>query len=46
MRQLESFMAPKHVEFVRELPITDNGKVRKAALGARGRTREARTWKT
>ena len=29
---LEDFMAPKHVEFVRELPKTDNGKVRKAAL--------------
>ena len=29
---LENFMAPKHVEFVLELPKTDTGKVRKAAL--------------
>jgi acyl-CoA synthetase (AMP-forming)/AMP-acid ligase II len=30
---LESFMAPKHVEFVRELPRTDTGKIKKTALG-------------
>jgi long-chain acyl-CoA synthetase len=30
--RLESFMAPKYVEFVRELPKTDTGKVRKIAL--------------
>ena len=29
---LENFMAPKHVEFVSELPKTDTGKVKKAAL--------------
>jgi acyl-coenzyme A synthetase/AMP-(fatty) acid ligase len=27
-------MAPKHVEFVEELPVTDTGKVKKTALGA------------
>ena len=31
--RLENFMAPKHVEFVHELPRTDTGKVKKAALG-------------
>jgi amino acid adenylation domain-containing protein len=30
--RLENFMAPKHVEFVVELPKTDTGKVRKASL--------------
>jgi len=29
---LENFMAPKHVEFVAELPKTDTGKVRKTGL--------------
>jgi acyl-coenzyme A synthetase/AMP-(fatty) acid ligase len=29
---LENFMAPKHVEFVAELPKTDTGKVKRAAL--------------
>jgi acyl-coenzyme A synthetase/AMP-(fatty) acid ligase len=33
LRHLESFMAPNHVEFVRELPKTDTGKIKKAALG-------------
>ena len=32
LARLESFMAPRFVEFVRELPVSDNGKVRKAAL--------------
>jgi acyl-CoA synthetase (AMP-forming)/AMP-acid ligase II len=32
---LENFMAPKHVEFVAELPVTDTGKVRKASLQRR-----------
>jgi acyl-CoA synthetase (AMP-forming)/AMP-acid ligase II len=31
--QLEDFMAPKYVEFVPELPQTDTGKIKKAALG-------------
>src|SRR5262249_41724077 len=31
--RLESFMAPKEVEFVAELPKTDTGKVKRAALG-------------
>jgi amino acid adenylation domain-containing protein len=30
--RLENFMAPKHVEFVPELPKTDTGKVRKTGL--------------
>jgi acyl-coenzyme A synthetase/AMP-(fatty) acid ligase len=30
---LEPFMVPKHIEFRRELPTTDTGKVRKAELG-------------
>jgi len=34
LARLESFMAPKHVEFVEELPVTDTGKVKKTALGA------------
>jgi acyl-coenzyme A synthetase/AMP-(fatty) acid ligase len=29
---LESHMAPKHVEFVDELPRTDSGKIRRASL--------------
>ena len=33
LQRLESFMAPKHVEFVRELPTTDTGKIKKTALG-------------
>jgi long-chain acyl-CoA synthetase len=32
LSRLESFMAPKYVEFVAELPRTDTGKVRKKAL--------------
>jgi long-chain acyl-CoA synthetase len=32
MQRLESFMAPRCVEFVRELPTTDTGKIRKSAL--------------
>ena len=37
LARLENFMAPKHVAFVAELPKTDTGKVKKAALaeGAR-----------
>jgi long-chain acyl-CoA synthetase len=30
--RLESFMAPKHVQFVTELPVTDTGKIKKTAL--------------
>jgi acyl-coenzyme A synthetase/AMP-(fatty) acid ligase len=30
--RLENFMAPKHVEFVAELPKTDTGKIRKKGL--------------
>ncbi len=33
LQHLENFMAPKHVEFVAELPKTDTGKIKKAALG-------------
>jgi amino acid adenylation domain-containing protein len=33
LRRLENFMAPKYVEFVRELPQTDTGKIKKTALG-------------
>jgi acyl-coenzyme A synthetase/AMP-(fatty) acid ligase len=29
--RLENFMAPKHVEFVRELPKTDTGKIKRPA---------------
>jgi long-chain acyl-CoA synthetase len=32
LQRLESFMAPRYVEFVPELPKTDTGKIRKAAL--------------
>ena len=32
LAHLENFMAPKHVEFVHELPHTDTGKVKKTAL--------------
>jgi long-chain acyl-CoA synthetase len=32
LAQLESFMAPKTVAFVDELPLTDSGKVRRASL--------------
>lgn len=32
LERLESFMAPKAVEFVEELPHTDSGKIRKRAL--------------
>jgi amino acid adenylation domain-containing protein len=32
LAHLENFMAPKHVEFVAELPKTDTGKVKRAAL--------------
>jgi len=34
LARLESFMAPKQVEFVEELPVTDTGKVKKTALRA------------
>ncbi|MGE5094081.1 MAG: class I adenylate-forming enzyme family protein, partial [Betaproteobacteria bacterium] len=33
--RLESFMAPKHVQFVDRLPVTDTGKVKRAALAAK-----------
>ncbi|HET9653162.1 MAG TPA: AMP-binding protein [Usitatibacter sp.] len=33
--RLESFMAPKYVEFVDRLPVTDTGKVKRAALAAK-----------
>ncbi len=33
LKRLQAFMAPKHVEFRRELPTTDTGKVKKSALG-------------
>jgi long-chain acyl-CoA synthetase len=33
LQHLENFMAPKFVEFVRQLPTTDTGKVKKNALG-------------
>jgi carnitine-CoA ligase len=36
------FAIPRYIEFVAELPLTDNGKVRKAALRERGVT--AGTW--
>jgi acyl-CoA synthetase (AMP-forming)/AMP-acid ligase II len=32
LERLESFMAPKHVEFVESLPKTDTGKIRKVGL--------------
>jgi amino acid adenylation domain-containing protein len=32
LERLESFMAPKHVEFVDSLPKTDTGKIRKVGL--------------
>jgi amino acid adenylation domain-containing protein len=32
LARLESFMAPKYVEFVAELPKTDTGKIKKTAL--------------
>jgi acyl-coenzyme A synthetase/AMP-(fatty) acid ligase len=32
LAHLESYMAPKHVEFVPELPRTESGKVRHASL--------------
>ncbi|MGZ8197642.1 MAG: class I adenylate-forming enzyme family protein, partial [Burkholderiales bacterium] len=32
--KLESFMVPKHVVFVRELPKTDTGKIKKTGLAA------------
>jgi len=32
LERLESFMAPKHVEFVQSLPKTDTGKIRKVGL--------------
>jgi amino acid adenylation domain-containing protein len=32
LERLESFMAPKHVEFVASLPKTDTGKIRKVGL--------------
>jgi len=31
--RLESFMVPKYVEFVDGLPKTDNGKIKRQALG-------------
>jgi acyl-CoA synthetase (AMP-forming)/AMP-acid ligase II len=33
LARLESFMAPKYVEFVDELPKTDTGKIKKTGLG-------------
>ena len=33
LAQLESFMAPKYVEFVDALPKTDTGKIKKTGLG-------------
>jgi acyl-coenzyme A synthetase/AMP-(fatty) acid ligase len=33
LAHLESFMVPKHVEFVSELPQTDTGKITKKGLG-------------
>jgi acyl-coenzyme A synthetase/AMP-(fatty) acid ligase len=36
LNRLESHMAPKFVEFVDELPMTESGKVRHAALRERG----------
>ena len=33
LARLESFMVPKHVEFVDELPKTNTGKIRKTGLG-------------
>ena len=33
LSRLESFMAPKHVEFVDALPKTDTGKIKKTGLG-------------
>ena len=32
LSKLESFMAPKHVTFVDELPKTDTGKIKKTGL--------------
>lgn len=32
LARLESFMAPKYVQFVRELPKTDTGKIKKSGL--------------
>ncbi|MEW6704413.1 MAG: class I adenylate-forming enzyme family protein [Pseudomonadota bacterium] len=32
LERMESFMAPKHVEFVESLPKTDTGKIRKVGL--------------
>ena len=32
LSRLESFMAPKHVEFVESLPTTDTGKIKKTGL--------------
>jgi amino acid adenylation domain-containing protein len=34
LARLENFMAPKYVEFVRELPQTDTGKIKKTALAS------------
>lgn len=42
LTKLESFMAPKYVEFVGELPKTDTGKIKKTGL-ARGPADEERT---
>ena len=33
LARMESFMVPKYVEFVAELPKTDTGKIKKTGLG-------------
>lgn len=40
--RLAAFAIPRYIDLVAELPLTENGKVRKAALRERGVT--ARTW--
>jgi len=42
LTRLESFMAPKYIEFVDALPKTDTGKIKKTGL-ARGHTDAERT---
>ena len=36
LASLESFMAPRHVEFVDALPRTDSGEIRRASLRSEG----------
>ncbi|MFE4956860.1 hypothetical protein ACFRCW_22835 [Streptomyces sp. NPDC056653] len=36
--ELPGFAVPRYVEVVSELPLTENGKIRKAVLRARGTT--------